>query len=82
MGVKNSDIFAYVLNGSPLCTLKYTFTGSSKINGAKFGDPCSVMADWLTMGWPFCQADLRREFQTEGQFFCLSLYSIPEPLLK
>ena len=41
-------------------TLLNFYTGSSRIKGAKFGDPCSVMADWLTMGWPFCQADFKR----------------------
>ena len=51
-------------------------TGSSKINRAKFSGPCSVRANWLWMGWPFCLAELRREFQTGGIFFCTSLYSI------
>ena len=50
------------------------FTGSSKINGAKFSDACSVGANWLCMGWPFCMAEMRREFQTGGKFFCTTLY--------
>ena len=37
--------------------LKFPFdthsTGSSKINGAKFSDACSVRANWLCMGWTF-----------------------------
>ena len=37
-------------------------TGSSKINGAKFSDACSVRANRLCMGWPFCLAEMRREF--------------------
>ena len=44
-------------------------TGSSKINGAKLSDACSVRTNWLCMGWPFCLAELRREFQTGGHFF-------------
>ena len=44
-------------------------TGSSKINGAKFSDACSVRANWLCMGWPFFLAEMRREFQTGGKFF-------------
>ena len=43
-------------------------TGSSKIDGAKLSDACSVRADWLCMGWPFCLAEMRREFQT-GEIF-------------
>ena len=27
------------------------FTGSSKINGAKLSDTCSVRVNWLCMGW-------------------------------
>ena len=49
-------------------------TGSSKINGAKFSDACSVRANWLCMGWPFCLAEMRREFQTGGKLFCTTLY--------
>ena len=49
-------------------------TGSSKINGAKFSDACSVRANWLCMGWPFCLAEMRREFQTGGKIFCTTLY--------
>ena len=45
-------------------------TGTSKINVAKFSDACSVRANWLCMGWPFCLAEIRREFQTGGNFFC------------
>ena len=26
------------------------------------------------MGWPFCLAEMRREFQTGGNFFCTTLY--------
>ena len=44
-------------------------TGSSEINGAKLSDACSVRANWLCMGWPFCLAEMRREFQTGGNFF-------------
>ena len=44
-------------------------TGSSKINRAKFSDACSVRTNWLYMGWPFCLAEMRREFQTGGIFF-------------
>ena len=51
-----------------------TCTGSSKINGAKLSDACSVRANWLCMGWPFCLAEMRREFQTGGNFFCTTLY--------
>ena len=40
------------------------------------GEESSVRADWLCIGRPFCQAELRREFQTGGQFFCLSLYLV------
>ena len=50
-------------------------TGSSKINGAKLSDACSVRANWLCMGWPFCWAEMRREFQTGGKFFCITLYT-------
>ena len=49
-------------------------TGSSKINGAKFSDACSVRANWLYMGWPFCLAEMRRKFQTGGKDFCTTLY--------
>ena len=35
MGVKNSDIFAYVLDGSPLCTLLVTHVLSLQI-GMKY----------------------------------------------
>ena len=49
-------------------------TGSSKINGAKLSDACSVRANWLCMGWPFCLAEMRREFQTGGNYFCTTLY--------
>ena len=49
-------------------------TGSSKIKGAKFCDACSVKANWLCMGWPFFLAEMRREFQTGGKFFCTTLY--------
>ena len=45
-----------------------------KIKEAKFGDENSVRADWLCIGWPFCQVGLRREFQRGGQFFGSSLY--------
>ena len=48
-------------------------TGSSKINGAKFSDACSVRAYWLCMGWPFCLAEMRREFLTGGKIFCTTL---------
>ena len=44
------------------------FTGWSKINGAKFSDACSVRANWLCRGWPFCLAEMRQEFQTGGNF--------------
>ena len=43
-------------------------TGSSEINGAKLSDACSVRAHWLCMGWPFCLAEMRREFQTGKTF--------------
>ena len=43
--------------------------GSSKINGPNFSDTCSVRANWLCMGWPFCLAEMKREFQTAGNFF-------------
>ena len=59
-------------------------TGWSKINGAKFSDACSVRANWLCIGWPFCLAEIRREFQTEENFFCTKLYiteSMQPPLL-
>ena len=49
-------------------------TGWSKINGVKIGDTCSVRANWLCMGWPFCLAEMRREFQTGGNYFCTTLY--------
>ena len=52
-------------------SFSYIFTGSSKINGAKLSDTCSVRANWLCMGWPFCLAEMRREFQTGGNFFCV-----------
>ena len=48
-------------------------TGSSKINGAKLSDACSVRATWLCMGWPFCLVEMGREFQTGGNFFCTTL---------
>ena len=51
------------------------FTGSSKINGAKFSDACSVRANWLCMSWSFCLAEMRWEFQTGGKFFCTTLYT-------
>lgn len=38
-------------------------TGSSERKGVKFGETSSIKAEWLSMGWPFSQADLRREFQ-------------------
>ena len=41
-------------------------TGSSIIIGAKFSDTSSVRANWLCMGWPFCLAEMRREFQISG----------------
>ena len=47
----------------------------SKRNGAKFSEESSVMADWLYMGWAFCQAELRREFQTGGAFFARAPYT-------
>ena len=56
------------------CLFAYLCTGSSKINGAKFSDACSVRANWLCMGWPFCLAEMRREFQTGGKKFCTTLY--------
>ena len=56
------------LTNNPGCT------ASSKINGAKFSDTCSVRANWLCMGWPFCQAEMRRKFQTGGKIFCTTLY--------
>ena len=31
--------------------------------------------NWLCMGWPFCLAEMRREFQTGGKLFCTTLYS-------
>ena len=31
---------------------------------------------WEVPSGPFCQAELRQEFQTGGQFFCTCLYSI------
>ena len=37
-------------------------------------DACSVRANWLCRGWPFCLAEMRREFQTGGNFFCTTLY--------
>ena len=46
-------------------------TGSSKTNGAKLSDTGSVR---LCMGWPFCLAEMRREFQTGGTFLCTTLY--------
>ena len=49
-------------------------TGSSKINGAKFSGACSVRANWLCMGWPFCLAEMRRQFQTGGKIFFTTLY--------
>ena len=51
-------------------------TGSSKINGAMFSDTCSVRANWLCMGWPFCLAEMRRQFQTGGNLFCTTLYTV------
>ena len=57
------------------------FTGSSKINGAKFSDACCVRANWLYMGWPFCLAEMRREFQTGGNFFCTTLYFFRKPYI-
>ena len=60
--------------------LNFSFRGSSKINGAKFSDTCSVRANWLCMGWPFCLAEMRREFQTEGKLFCTTLYRAFNPL--
>ena len=53
-------------------------TGSSKINGAKFSDTCSVRANWLCMGWPFCLAEMRREFQTGGIFLHHAVVSVAE----
>ena len=50
-------------------------TGLSKINRAKFSDTCSVGAKWLCMGWPFYLAEMRREFQTGGNFFGTMLYT-------
>ena len=44
---------------------QHPYTGSCKINGAKFSDTCSVRANWLCMGWPFSLAEMRRKFQTE-----------------
>ena len=45
------------------------YTGSSKIKGAKLGEESSARADGLSIGWPFCQAELRWEFQTGGILF-------------
>ena len=59
-------------------SVDYTCTGSSEINGAKFSDTCSVRADWLCMGWPFCLSEMRREFQTGGKNFCTTLYMVPK----
>ena len=47
--------------------------GPSKINGAKLSDARYVRANWLCMGWSFCLAEMRREFQTGGNFFCTTL---------
>ena len=51
-------------------------TGSSKINGAKLSDTCSVRANWLCMSWSFYLAVMRREIQTGGNFFCTTLYTV------
>ena len=54
-------------------------TGSSKINGAKLSDACSVRANWLCTGWPFCLAEMRQEFQTGEIFFvprCITINSL------
>ena len=65
------DVVAAVrhLHNVKVILIIHTFknnTGSSKINGA---DACSVRANWLCIGWPFCLAELKREFQTGGNFF-------------
>ena len=67
---KNSHKFQYVKELDKNMTLGIgktvteSDTGLSKIKGAKLGKESSVRADWLCIGWPFCQAELRREFQT------------------
>ena len=61
--------------------LRLILTGSSKINGAKLNDTCSVRANWLCMGWPYCLAETRREFQTGGNFFSTTLYTDDEDML-
>ena len=67
MSATNKSEIKFILN--------FNSTGSSKINGAKLSDTCSVRANWLCMGWPFCLAEMRREFQTGGNYFCTTLYS-------
>ena len=44
---------------------KLHYTGSSKINGAKFSEACSIRANWLCM---------RQEFQIGEKKFCTMLY--------
>ena len=37
--------------------------------------PSGPRANWLCIGWQFCLAEMRREFQTGGIFFCTTLYT-------
>ena len=48
-------------------------TESSKRKEAKLSEESSVRVQWMCMGWPFCHAELRQEFQTGRQSFFTSL---------
>ena len=75
MDVSSTPLYVQFLTGPDADhTSGLLCIGSSSKKGAKLGEESSVRADWLCIGWPFCQAELRREFQTGGQFFCTRLY--------
>ena len=66
--------FVQLLTSHFVCTKYGVPIAFEMFTGAKLSDVCSVRADWLCMGWPFCMAEMRREFQTGGNFFCTTLY--------
>ena len=51
------------------------------MKGIILGEGSYIRADWLCIGWPFCQAELKREFQTGKHFFLLKPVVIKAKIL-
>lgn len=48
--------------------------GPQKRKGAKFGNTCSVRADWLFISWSMLVDGRKARNSNRGIFFCTGLY--------